>query len=258
VTPIVALTRAVSPAFDRCELTHLARVPIDVSIARRQHDAYERVLAGLGCRVTRLEAGTEFPDAVFIEDTAIVLDEVAIVTRPGAASRRGETAAVAGALGAYRPVVRIEAPATIDGGDVVVAGRRVFVGGSTRTNPAAVDTMRAILGPHGYTVEQVEVRGCLHLKSAVTPLADDVLLLNSAWVDAAAFAGFDRVDVDPGEPGAANAMRVGPTIVCAAAFPGTLARIASVGFEVVPVDVSELAKAEGAVTCCSLVFRAGV
>jgi dimethylargininase len=250
---VVAITRAVSPAIADCELTCQPRVPIDVALARAQHHAYEQALAAAGCRVEQLEADEAMPDSVFVEDLAVVFDELAILTRPGADSRRPEMPAIAAALAAYRPLHAIQAPATVDGGDVLVAGRHVFVGGSTRTNGAAVAQMRRLLEPLGYAVIQTDVRGCLHLKSAVTALDDRRLLVNPEWVDAAAFAGFTLVEVAPDEPSAANALRLADRIIMAAAFPRTADRVAALGLRVERVDANELAKAEGAVTCCSLI-----
>ena len=164
----IALTREISPALADCELTHLAREPVDVARARRQHAVYEQALAALGCTVHRLAAGDDMPDSVFIEDTAVVVDEVAVITRPGAPSRRAETAAVADALAPYRPLVRIDPPGTLDGGDVLVAGRTVFAGRSARTNDAGIEQLRGALAGFGYTVQAVPVDGCLHLKTAAT------------------------------------------------------------------------------------------
>jgi dimethylargininase len=251
----VAITRTVSAGLARCELTFQARVPIDLELARTQHAAYERALAAAGCSVERLDADASMPDAVFVEDMAIVFDELAILTRPGAASRRSELPAIAAALAAYRPLQQIQPPATVDGGDVLVAGRHVFVGRSTRTNDAAAAQMRRILGPFGYTVIQTEVRGCLHLKSAVTALSDRQLLVNPEWIDAAAFDGFTLVDVAPDEPSAANVLRLVDRVLVAQAYPRTAGRIAALGLRVEIVDASELAKAEGALTCCSLIIR---
>jgi dimethylargininase len=252
---MVAMTREVSPAFARCELTHLSRKPIDVDDARAQHDAYENVLEDAGYRIDRLQADTTMPDAVFIEDAALVFDELAIVTRPGAASRRGETAAVADALARYRSICTIQAPGTMDGGDVMVAGRRVFVGVSTRTNRDAIAQLRRMLSPHAYSVHEIDVRGCLHLKSAVTAVADDLLLINPSLVEKTAFAGFDFVEIDSEEPMAANAVRLRDRLIYPSAFPRTAERLAARGLKVVGVDVSELQKAEGAVTCCSLLIE---
>ena len=251
---LLAITREISHALADCELTHLERRPIDVERARAQHRDYERLLAEAGCRVERLTAGTDMPDSVFIEDAAVVLDEIAIVTRLGAASRRSETSAVDAALRAYRDVRSIEPPGTMDGGDVLVVGKRVFVGRSSRTNLEAIDQMRRLVAPHGYVVESVDVRGFLHLKSAVTAVGDNLLLLNPSALPAGSFAGFDRIAVDPGEPMAANALRVGSHVIYPASFPRTRELMERRGLMIRAVDAGELQKAEGAVTCCSLVL----
>jgi dimethylargininase len=251
----IAITRDVSPAFGACELTHLERLPIDVELARAQHREYERALCDAGYRVQRLAADDRMPDSVFVEDIAVVFDELAIVTRPGAESRRVETAAIADALRYHRPLHTIEAPGTIDGGDVLIIGKRVFVGLSTRTNAAAVEQLRSMVAPHGYPVTPVEVRGCLHLKSAVTALANDALILNPDWIDARMFDGLTIVEIDPSEPAAANALRLDDRIVFPASFPRTASHIEARGFRLALVDATEAAKAEGAVTCCSLIVR---
>jgi dimethylargininase len=250
-----ALTREVSPAIGRCELTHLPRVPIDVPRARAQHAAYERALAAHGCVVERLAAGSDMPDSVFIEDIAVVFDELAVVARPGAESRRGEVDAVAQALGPFRPQVRLEPPATLDGGDVLAIERAVFVGASGRTNAPAVEQLRGALEPHGYTVRQAVVRGCLHLKSAVTALDGETVLMNPEWVDLSEWRTFRHIPVHRLEPDGANILRLGDRLLYAAAFPRTCDLLVSRGYHVGVVDVSELAKAEGAMTCCSLILR---
>jgi len=251
----IAITRQVSPGIARCVLTHLERQSIDPGVAGAQHRRYETCLTELGCTVHSLPAEPDLPDSVFVEDVAVVLDELAVLTRPGAASRRPETAGVAAALAPYRRLVRIEPPGTLDGGDVLVAGRGVHVGRTTRSDESGIEQLRRLLGPEGYTVIPVEVHGCLHLKSAVTLVAPDTLLVNRDWVDVEVFPGKRLLEVDPGEPFAANALRIGAQVVYPAAFPRTRARLAAAGIEAVTVDVSELAKAEGAVTCCSLVFE---
>jgi dimethylargininase len=255
---LVALTRGVSPDFARCELTHLTREPIDVERAYRQHTAYEAVLAALGCTLERLPALPGHPDCVFVEDAAVVVDELAVVTRPGAPSRRGETAAVAAALARHRPLAAIEPPGTLDGGDVLRVGRRVFVGVTARSDAAGRRQLRDLLAPHGYTVEEVAVRGCLHLKTAVTALTEELLLMQRPFVDGSPFAGLELLDVDPEEPFAANALAVGGTVVMPAACERTRRRVEARGLEVRPVDVSEIAKAEGGVTCCSIVLESPV
>jgi dimethylargininase len=251
---LVALTRAVGPRLAQCELTHVAREPIDVARAAAQHAAYEECLRGLGCDVRALPPAPDHPDAVFVEDTAVVLDEVAVLTRPGAPSRRGEVDSVAHALAAFRPLHYVGAPGTLDGGDVLVVGRAVFVGLSSRTNAEGAAELARVLEPQGYTVSTLAVSSCLHLKSAATAVAPGVVLVNPALVDAGAFRAFERIDVDPAEPLAANALSVGGPLVYAEAFPRTRERLQNRGLAVHTVDMSELAKAEAAVTCCSLVF----
>jgi dimethylargininase len=260
VAPLLALTRGVSSGFERCELSHLARRPIDPGRARAQHAAYVELLGELGCTVVELAPEPVFPDCVFVEDMAVVVDEVAVMTRPGARSRRGELPAVEAALwplAASRPLVRIESPGTLDGGDVLQAGERVIVGRSARTDAGGREQLRRHLESRGYTVESVDVRGCLHLKTAVTCVGAELLLVHRPWVDAdqiGALPGVELLDVDPDEPFAANALRVGDVVILPAAFPKTRRRLEARGLTVAPVDVSELAKAEGGVTCCSIVF----
>ncbi|MDE1893223.1 MAG: dimethylargininase [Xanthomonadaceae bacterium] len=250
-----AITREVSPALAACELSYIPREPIDVPLARAQHHAYRQALLDHGCTVLCLPAEPGLADSVFVEDVAIVLDEIGILTRPGAASRRAEVASVARALGHYRPLRAIEAPATIDGGDVLRIGRMLYVGESARSNAAGIAQLGELLAVHGYVVEGVTTRGCLHLKSAVTALAEDTVLLQPAWVDRRRFERYRIVEIDPAEPHAANVLRVGDQLIMPASFPRTRQRLLDAGFEVTAVDVSELQKAEGAVTCCSLVFR---
>jgi dimethylargininase len=254
--PWIAFTRDVSPVITCCELTHVARTPIDVDVARAQHRAYEAVLTSLGCAVRRVTPAPEHPDAVFIEDTAVVLDEAAVITRPGAVTRRDEVVAVAEALAPLRPLTRIESPAMLDGGDVLVIGRTVYVGETGRTNAEGITQLRAALAPFGYAVCGVPVTGCLHLKSAVTAVDDATVLLNPSWVSASAFGAYRVLAVDEAEPMAANVLRVGDALVYGASFPRTLEMLHSAGVFPHTVDASELAKAEGAVTCCSLILRA--
>ena len=252
--PLRALTREISPAILRCELTHLERQPIDLASARDEHAQYEAVLRALGCEVERLPAGPDQPDSVFIEDTAVVLDELAVITRPGALSRRAETGAVAEALRRYRPVRSIGAPATLDGGDVLRAGRALYVGVGRRTSAAGAGALRDLCAPFGYDVRLVEYRDCLHLKTAATLVAGDLVLVNPAWVDTAQFAPLRTLDVHPDEPFAANALRIADAVILSDEHERTRGRLEAAGIAVIPVPARELAKAEGGVTCCSLIF----
>ena len=250
-----AITREVSPALNRCELSFHTRQPIDVARAVEQHSAYENCLRELGVDVISLPAEPHLPDSVFVEDTALVTDEVAIVTRPGAASRQAETQTIAAALARYRPLKFITAPATIDGGDLMRIGKTVFAGRSARTNDAAIDQLRELLRPHGYDVHAIDVEGCLHLKTGCSYIGKNTILVNAAFVDRTAFRDCDIVEVPEDEPTAANALLIGSTVLIAASFPKTRALLESRDFRVRAVDVSELQKAEAGVTCCSLVFR---
>jgi dimethylargininase len=253
----IALMRGVPHTLASCELTFREREPIDLGRALAQHAAYAELLRGLGLEVVELPADPAYPDCCFVEDVAVVLDEVALVTRPGAASRRGEIAPVASALARYRPTLATPEPATLEGGDVLRVGRRLFVGRSSRTNAAGIERLTSVAEPHGYRVIPVPVTGCLHLKTAVTALDDERLLVNPSWLDAAPLRGLELVDVDPSEPGAANVLRVGGHVVVHAGFPRTFERIAALGYAVLPLDVSEFLKAEAALTCKSLLFAAG-
>ena len=251
----VAITRQISPRFQECELTHLDRQPIDLELARVQHREYEMALRELGCEVVTLPAEPDLPDAVFVEDMALVFDEVAIVTRPGADSRRPEAESIARALSPYRPPFTIEAPGTLDGGDVLSVGKTVYIGLSSRSNRSAVEQTQKFLAPYGYTVKGVEVTGCLHLKSAVTQVSEDTLLINPAWVNRSIFGGMKFIEVDESEPSAANAVWIDNMVIFPSGFPRTQQRLEEAGLRLKIVDATEVAKAEGAVTCCSLIFQ---
>ncbi len=249
---LTAITRAVSPTIAACQLTYREREAIDIALAREQHRAYEMCLAELGVEVISLAAEADYPDAVFVEDAAIVLDEIAVMTRPGAASRRGEAESLARVLERYRLLCWLRDPATLDGGDVMLAGKTLFVGVTARSNAAGIGQLAAAVEAFGYHVRPVVVRGCLHLKSACSYIGDAVLV-NRPWVDETAFAGMRLVDV-PEECGA-NVLAVGETVLVAAAAPRTAELLRGMGRQVKLLDNSELMKAEGALTCCSLIFR---
>jgi len=249
----IAIVRPVSRSIIDCELTHLARSPIDYARASTQHKEYQSALKALGCELVTVSAADNLPDAVFVEDAAIVLDEVAVMTRPGAVSRRGELAGVERALAPFRPLMRITHPSTLDGGDVLLVGRRLFVGRSSRSNHNGIEQLRALVAPHGYDVQAVDLRGCLHLKSAVTAVANDTLLGNGDWVEREAFGDVKWIEVDPSEPHAANALHIENDVIYPKAYPRTAERMRAAGISLRLVDASELAKAEGGVTCCSLV-----
>jgi dimethylargininase len=247
----IAFTRALSPRITECELTYLDRAPIDFARAAEQHETYQRLLQSLGCEIVAIHPAPDCPDGVFVEDAVVALDQVAVITRPGAESRRGETQSVALAIAAYRPLRFIAAPATIDGGDVLRVGRTLYVGRSKRTNAEGIAQMARAVVPFGYDVVAVNFRGCLHLKSAVTQLDERTLLFNPDFVDA--FDGFEMVAVDPHEPDAANVLRLGDTVLIAAEHQRTAAMLAR-RYKVAAVSMSELLKAESGVTCSSVII----
>src|SRR5713101_6449723 len=253
---LTAITRAVSPAIANCQLSFIPRQPINLAKAREQHRAYEQLLEKLGARVVSLPADPDLPDSVFVEVPAVVLDELAVIFPLGMASRRPEVASLASALSQFRKLEYVALPGTLEGGDVLRIGRTLFVGLTRRSNAEGLRQLTAILAPHNYEVIAVPVTGCLHLKSAVTNISGDTLLANRAWFDAAPFAVYDWIDVDPGEPHAANALTFGGTIFFPASFPHTRARIESRGIRVTAIDISELQKAESGLTCSSLIFHA--
>jgi dimethylargininase len=250
---IHAISRLPSPALPACELTHIAREPIDLARANAQHAAYCAALTAAGAQVTVLPALTDYPDSCFVEDTAVILPELVICTRPGAASRRGEVAEIAPYLPTDRPHVTIVAPGTVDGGDVLVVGKDIFIGLTLRSNADAVAQFAAATACFGYRVTGVPVAKALHLKTAVSALADDLVLVNTDWLDPAIF-GRRHIASAPGEPFAANSLTIGNTVFHAMG-EATLARIAAAGFDARFLDISEFAKAEAGLTCLSLVFQ---
>lgn len=249
----IAITREVSSRFNECEITHIDRIPIDINTARTQHHEYIETLTKLGCRVIELPEEPGLPDSVFVEDTAFILPEVAVITRPGADSRKPETESIIRALTPYRPLVHITEPATVDGGDVLVLGKYIYVGLSTRSSSTAIEQLQNLLNDYGYKVVGVPMTDCLHLKTAVTRVDEKNLLINKNWVDPSYFKSYELIEVDPSEPFAANCLPVNGTIIYPTSFPKTYQRLEQKGFRVMTVNIDELAKAEGAVTCCSLI-----
>jgi len=251
----IALTHIVPEGINDCELSFRRREPIDLERARAQHAAYCRMIGECGFVVAELYVNAHHPDGVFIEDTAVVVDELAILTRPGAASRRGEVDGIEPVLAHYRPLERITKPGTLEGGDVLRVGRRLFVGLSARTNREGIGQLDRILSPHGYQVAPVPMEGCLHLKSAVTALDQTTLLVRPGLFDPEPFAGFTGIEAHPDEPEAANALRAGEFVCLHTGFRHTIERVRKAGFKVKTVDISELLKAESGLTCSSILLR---
>jgi dimethylargininase len=252
---LTAITRSVSPSLNNCELGFLPRQVIDVAKAVEQHRAYEASLRDLGVNVISLPAETDLPDSMFVEDPAVVVNEVAIMTRMGAESRRGESESLAAALSRYRPLRWMSEPATLEGGDVLRIGSEIFVGRSKRTNALGIAQLAHELEPLGYSVQAVEVRECLHLKSACCALDENTLLANRNWIDTTPLKKFHIIDVPAAEPHSANVLAVGGVVLIASAFPQTAKLLESQGYQLRVMGISELTKAEAGLTCSSILFE---
>lgn len=251
----IAITRKISPRFNECQITHIERTPINIEIARQQHTQYIHALEELGCEVIELPEEPELPDSVFVEDAAFILPELAVITRPGADSRKPETETIIKALAPYKPLVHISAPATLDGGDVLTLGKKIYVGLSTRSNRSAIEQLNQLLNQYGYQVFGVELTDCLHLKSAVTKINEETLLINKQWVDETYFSNFNLIEVHASEPYGANCLPIHQQIIYPTSFPHTQKILESKGYKIKNINLDELAKAEGAVTCCSLIIE---
>lgn len=259
-----ALVKRPAPSLTKqCELTFIERQPMAFALLEAQHQAYREAMAAAGVDVRVLGADDALPDSVFVEDAAVVLDEVTISTRPGTASRRAEADALAAALPQRQHHARIEAPGHLEGGDVLRIGRTLYVGSTTRTDRDGIEQFTALVRPYGYTVVPVTVTGSLHLKTACTALDEDTVLMNPRWLDRSAFAGFRAIEVCDDEAFAANVLRIddgagAPRLIANTAFPRTLERVqahaALHGMRTLAVDISEFGKAEAGLTCMSLVF----
>ncbi len=244
---LTAITRAVSASLASCELTWLEREPIDIEKARAEHHAYERCLSELAAQVISLPALDAHPDAVFVEDPAIVLDEVAVITTMGATSRRGERASLAAALAEFRPVIHMRDPAKLEGGDVMRVGRHLYVGLSGRTNMDGVRQLGSSVAPFGYEVHPVELRNCLHLKSACCCIGEGCIVINRDWVDTSQFGNVGQISVALTESGAANILRVGDALVMPNAYPQTAHILRQGGFRVMELEMTEAD--EGGIRC---------
>ena len=249
-----AFVRPVSPSLASCALTFIAREPIDLALAKSQHAAYCDVLRQGGVIVDELPPAPDLPDAVFVEDAAVALDDLIVITRPGLESRRDETVTAAAMLADAAPLSFIRQPGTLDGGDVLRIGKDLFVGTGGRSNRDGIDQLAAIASRFGYRVTAVTVRGCLHLKTAATALGEDAVLFHPANVDRAVFAAFDAVEADAGERAGANVLALNERIIAAESAPRTRDAIGARGYDVDALDISEFEKAEAGLTCLSILI----
>jgi len=246
-----AILRRPGPDFAAGLTTSALGAPA-LSTMLAQHAAYAGALARLGLQIELLDPLPGFPDAYFVEDVAVIVPELAIVTRPGAPSRRGEAGEINFVLARHRPVANVTGDATLEGGDVLVLGKRVWVGLSSRTNQQGASQLRRLLEPHGYEVRTEEVPGGLHFKSSVTHLGEGRMLTTEAFADLPALADCERVVVEPGEEFAANCLFVNGTLLVPAGAPKTRRKLDALGLPIVELDVSEARKMDGGLTCMSL------
>ncbi len=244
--------REVGDELAACELTHHQREAIDVERAREQHAALASVLRELGCRVQVLPPLEGHADAPFLEDTALLLDRMAVIARPGAASRVGEVASIEAVLGEEFELAYLPEEARLEGGDVMRVGDTLFVGQSSRTNHPGLKALAHLIWRDGLIVKAVEVDACLHMQTAVCDLGEARVLVNPRWVESRRLRQLDRIEVDPREPFGANVLRVGRTIVASAAAPYTNDKLAKAGYELRVVELDEFHKAEAGVTCLTL------
>lgn len=252
---LTAITHKPSPHLNNCELTFLSAQQIDYQKAQTQHKNYCKMLSDLGANVITLDENLEMPDCAFVEDTAIVFDEIAIITSMGVSSRRGETKVIEKKLEEFRPVKKIELPAQIEGGDVLQIGKSLFVGNSSRTNLEGIEALREIVTSFGYKVFAVEVRGSLHLTTACTALDAETILVNPEWIQTEVFKDLRKINLPQNEPFAANILRIGKTICIHSEFTETAEKIEKLGYKIRQINISEFLKAEAGLTCLSLVFK---
>lgn len=253
---MIAFVREVSAKADRWELPPVRSSPIDPKTARKQHATFVEVLKELGANIEFLPALPDIAHGFIVEDTAILLPELAVIARPGAKySHVSEIETVVTTLAAYRPIQRIAAPANLDGGDVLRIGRTLYVGISGRTNAEAVPAIAETVEPFGYDVKPVEVRDCLHLKSACTFIPPNFIVVNPEWVDGKAFEDVEPIPVDECEPFAANTLTLSGTSLVGAAFKKTEHRLRQAGITTRRVDISELSKADVGLTGLALLLE---
>lgn len=252
---LTAITHSPSSLLNNCELTFLRPEKINFEKAKRQHKNYCQMLEKCDVKVLVLNKNTDLPDSAFVEDTAIVLDEIAIITPMGVASRQNETKLIEIELEPFRPIVKVESPAKIEGGDVLRIGKNLYVGNSTRTNTKGIKALAKIVKPFGYKVIEVKVHNSLHLKTACMALDDETILFNPKWFDSEVFKDFRKIEISSNEPFAGNILKIKDTICIHSGFSKTREIIEKLGFKTKKIDISEFLKAEAGLTCLSLIFN---
>lgn len=226
----------------------------DFDLIMEQHQAYAATLQSLGLKVELLQSLPDYPDAYFVEDVAIVTPEIAVVTNPGADERTGEAHHIGPILAKYRSLAKIEAPGTLDGGDVMQVENQFYIGVSDRTNEEGARQLEQILLQYGYQCTVVPVKGGLHLKSDVSYIGRNTLLVTAALAKSDAFANYHKILVREDETYAANSLLVNDQILTPKAFPDTKRKLISAGFDVIEMETSEMQKMDGGLSCMSLRF----
>lgn len=250
------LTHVPSSNLNNCELTYLDSERIDIKKALIEHNSYCNMIKECGANVNIIEDNIDLADSVFVEDPIIVFDEVAIVTSMGVESRRKESQVLKDYFSKIREIKEIKLPSKIEGGDVLVIDKKVFVGLSPRTNESAIEELKNILKPYGYIVQSVKVDGCLHLKTGCTALDDKTILLNPNWVDVEVFSDYKIINIPSDEPFGANIMKINEYICMNEAFPKSIELVKALGYKVKTTDISEFVKAEAGLTCMSVRYNA--
>lgn len=250
-----ALTRKVGKSINNCELTYADRQQINVEKAQQQHMEFENALRKLGVNVLSLESDDTLPDSVFVEDTAVITKEFAVITPMGTKSRKDEPDKIAEILKQYRPLKYINKNTSLEGGDIVQAEDTFYVGISSRTNHEGFENLAEILLPQGYKIVPVQVYGCLHLTTGSTYIGNNTMIANPAWVDVSKFEGMEVIEIEPDEPWAGNAIQANGKLLFPSSSNKTSKKVSAKGFEVYTVDISELEKAEAGLTCMSLLFQ---
>lgn len=247
-----ALVREPGPSFAQALSTHPGKGTIDFARGQQQHASYIQALTGAGADLIILPPLDVFPDSVFVEDTTLIFDSLAVACPMREQSRKGEALTVIEAVRKFRPQIgTLSFPATLDGGDVLNTGARLFVGLSGRTNREAVTALSRLTGK---PITAVPVRKGLHLKSGLSYLGNDLLVIDPQSVDVSLFDGFRRIEVAPEESYAANCLALGNTLIMAAGYPRLEDQIRSEGFDIVTLEMSEFEKADGGITCLSLII----
>lgn len=254
ITDTYAIVRDVPESFNRCVSNSNTYDDIDTELAKLQHQQYCKTLSLLGINLIRLDTDDSLPDCCFTEDTAVIIDDLAIITSPGIESRVAETIALEKTLALYKGIFRISQPGTIEGGDVLRIERTLYIGISSRTNSEGIRQMAAILEPRGYCIVPVEIRNTLHLKSVCTYLGNGLIIVAEGYFDLNIFSGFEKIIVPEEEAYCANCLSVNRRVIIPKGFPKTKELLEEKGLLVIELEMSEFRKADGALTCLSVIF----